>query len=249
MAEPQVQSLARGLAILELLAERGALTATAVAAELGIHQSSASRLLADLQAAGLVRKPSYHRFALDYGALVFAGRALQGFPAIAAAAGVCNQITAATGLNATVAMLYGERLLYLTRANADHSMVLVDTSDYPLHASSLGCHLAHDRGLPAGTALLGRSLAAAGEDPATAAALLAAVSANIAAHGLLLWREVAGNALNAATTFELDGRRAGLAIFGGAAAPTAEPAVRRWLAWGAARLVDEARPAGPRGQA
>ena len=161
MADSLVQSLDRGMKIMGLLADRGPLSATAIAAELGIHQSSASRLLSVLFDSGFVRKPSYHSFALDYGALVFAGRAMHCFPAIPAAASACNRIARETGLNATVGMLWQDRLLYLTRTNADSSIVLIDNSDFAIHESSLGRCLACERGREASVELFIRSLGSA----------------------------------------------------------------------------------------
>jgi hypothetical protein len=158
MADSLVQSLDRGMKIMGLLADRGPLSATAIAAELGIHQSSASRLLSVLFDSGFVRKPSYHRFALDYGALVFAGRAMHCFPAIPAAASACNRVTRETGLNATVGILWQDRLLYLTRTNADSSIVLIDNSAFTIHESSLGRYLAYERGREAAVELFFRSM-------------------------------------------------------------------------------------------
>ena len=63
------QSFNRGLEMLRLLAERGPMSGAALARELRIGQSSASRLLQSLQEAKLVRKPGLHRFDLDYGLL------------------------------------------------------------------------------------------------------------------------------------------------------------------------------------
>ena len=75
-----VQSLDRGLKVLELLAENDKMTASAIAEKLGLHQSSASRLLNSLVTAGLVCKPSFHSFSLDYGVLLFAGKCSRDSP-------------------------------------------------------------------------------------------------------------------------------------------------------------------------
>ena len=100
-----IQSLDRGLEILKLLAEEGRITASFAAARLGIHQSSASRLLMSLQKAGLVRKPDFHSFAPDFGLLSFAGMAMEGFPEAAASVEVCDRIARESGHCASVATL------------------------------------------------------------------------------------------------------------------------------------------------
>src|SRR3954468_19071527 len=75
------KALTRGLEILRLLAESNTpLSSTDIARRLGLHQSSASRILKTLSAAGYVRKPTYQSFTVGYGILTLGGRAVQNFP-------------------------------------------------------------------------------------------------------------------------------------------------------------------------
>ncbi|WP_324273600.1 helix-turn-helix domain-containing protein [Blastococcus brunescens] len=53
---PLVQSVDRALAMLSVLADRGSAGVTDLGAELGVHKSTASRLLATLEAHGLVEQ-------------------------------------------------------------------------------------------------------------------------------------------------------------------------------------------------
>lgn len=201
-----VQSLDRGLLIMRLLAEHRTMTATAIAAELGIHQSTASRLLNSLHAAGFVRKPDYHSFSLDWDALVFAGQAIDCFPAMNTAARVCNRITSQTGLQATVALLHGGHILYLTRTNPDSSLVLVNNSDYPIHDSSVGLALVCEQDAKRAIPILKASMGGNG-----AVALYRRSAEQLKTFGYI--RMARRRGLNIAMPFYLSEERAALAIF------------------------------------
>lgn len=65
-----VQSVDRAVTVLEILARSGGSTVTEVAAELGVHKSTASRLLGALELRGLVHRPSDgSRYRLGFGIL------------------------------------------------------------------------------------------------------------------------------------------------------------------------------------
>lgn len=232
--EPGIQSLERGLLILQLLAARRRLSATAIANELGIHQSSASRLLNSLHKAGFVYKPDFHSFAIDYGALFFAGKALNCFPAIRAATTECNRLNRLSGLSATVGMLWQGRILYLTRVNQDASQVLIDDTYFPLHHSSIGLVLLCGMNNAEAMKLLETSLrrAAAAPDsaadaahavglPQTSAASLQEQARDIYVktrevydrYGFFYGRNIHGNSVNAAMEFMIDEQPAALAVF------------------------------------
>ncbi|MBN1673978.1 MAG: helix-turn-helix domain-containing protein [Kiritimatiellae bacterium] len=212
-----VQALERGMRVLALLARHGPMSASALAAELGVHQSSASRLLRALVKSGFVCKPSFQRFALDAAVLVFAGMALERFPVTAAAVTACNEIYARTGLSAAVAMLRQGRLVYLARIDqsTDASTVLVDNSDFPLHESSLGLILSHSLGRNGMLAELKASLkragcAGAGTEPRRLHALTAR---SLRSHGILYTRGFGRNRFNASICFPIGGERYALAVY------------------------------------
>jgi IclR family transcriptional regulator, acetate operon repressor len=73
-----VQSVDRAIAILEILARRGATRVTDLAAELDVHKSTASRLLGALEQGGLVEQDGERgRYRLGFGVVRLAGAALQ----------------------------------------------------------------------------------------------------------------------------------------------------------------------------
>jgi DNA-binding IclR family transcriptional regulator len=206
-----VQSLERGLKIMELLAEEKVMTATGIGARLGLHQSSASRLLNSLVQAGFVRKPDYRSFALDYGSLVFAGRAMDCFPAIGRAAAVCNSITLEYGFSATVAMLKGGHLLYLTRSKDDASLVLVNNSDWPLIESIPGLILACEQ--PEEKALTLLAEKDAPSPSSRAIDIYHMVKKKSDESGFLFMENFRSNRFNGGLPFTLDEERAALAVF------------------------------------
>lgn len=222
-----IQSLERGLLILQLLAARRRLSATAIANELGIHQSSASRLLNSLHKAGFVYKPDFHSFAIDYGALFFAGKALNCFPAIRAATTECNRINRQTGLSATVGILWQGRILYLTRVNQDASQVLIDDTYFPLHHSSIGlvllCGMDNAEAMKLLETSLRRAAAApeASADAASDATSLPEQARDIYLktrevynrYGFFYGQNMHGNSVNAAMEFLIDAQPAALAVF------------------------------------
>ncbi|MBN2711041.1 MAG: helix-turn-helix domain-containing protein [Planctomycetes bacterium] len=208
-----IQSVDRSLAILKLLAREKRMTATAVSERLGVHQTTASRLLLSLLKEGLVRKTDYRSFCLDYGALVFAGEALASFPLIKSSTAVCNRLAREHGLSATVAMLREGRLLYLTRTNTDLSIVLVDTTAFPVHQSSLGLLLSHALGRGEGEAVLAESLAQAGGGVAEASRLYDLAESSISPDGVLYLESFHRNRFNAALRFTAEGESLGLCLF------------------------------------
>ncbi|WP_152363315.1 IclR family transcriptional regulator [Microlunatus speluncae] len=137
---PRTQSLGRGLAVLDLLVRApGPLTATEVAGRVGMHQTTASRILADLIAVGYVRKISYREFAPDFGLLALGVEASRHFAlldrprlAMERSAQLCS------GLTVSLCMLWRDRLLYFDRAARGVETVSFTGQDYPLHLSSPG---------------------------------------------------------------------------------------------------------------
>ncbi len=214
-----IQSLDRGLEILRLLAEEGRITASSAAESLGIHQSSASRLLMSLQKAGLVRKPDFHSFAPDFGLLAFGGMAMGSFPETAASVEACDRLARESGHCAAAATLFQGRLIYLARVSPPpaSSLTLVDDSRFPVYRSSLGLLLAFRLGRQAMTELLSGKMLADGVPQADeeAAKLYAAVRKSVEDKGLLDLKGLGGNVFNYALDFETPSGRFALALFSG----------------------------------
>lgn len=212
-----VQSLTRGLTVLRLLARRGEATATEIAAELGLHQSSASRMLRSLEQAGFVCKPSFRSFALDYGVLVFAGATMEGFPEVAASVRACTALNAKTGWGTAAAILREDRLVYLARIHGvGNAAAFVSTSDFPLHLSSLGLVLLHRQLGRKMVPVLAKSIAknASRRGSLEPESLYRLVDESIAREGVLVLVKFASNAFNVAGIFETRRGPAALALFG-----------------------------------
>lgn len=155
-----VQSVNRSLAVLRMLSEQGSMSATHLAQALGLHQSSASRLLRSLERNGFVYKPDFHSFALDYGVLLFAGLAMEHFEEVAASAKTCTELHRETGYGVACTVLRERRLVYLAQIHpgADRPLTLIDNSDFPVYQSSPGLLLAYCRGRAGMTAILSEAI-------------------------------------------------------------------------------------------
>jgi DNA-binding IclR family transcriptional regulator len=132
------KALTRGLEILRLLAESNTpLSSTDIARRLGLHQSSASRILKTLSTAGYVRKPTYHSFTVDYGAIALGGRALHTFPLITKPREAIVAIAQRTGMLVALGTIWDGELLYFLRSEKGREVVSASAGGYPLHLSSV----------------------------------------------------------------------------------------------------------------
>jgi len=215
-----VQSLTRGMTVLRLLARHGTLTASAIAEALGLHQSSASRLLRSLQLAGFVYKPDFHSFGIDYGALLFAGTAMEGFAEMGAAAQVCSDLHARTGFGAAAAVLWENRLIYLAFVgdSAGGDLKLVDDSSFPVHESTLGLCLAVAAGPEVLRTVIAESLrrseSACGAEVTVVDRIAIETEAAVSEYGFVYFSKRGQNNFNGAVPFATPRGRAALALFG-----------------------------------
>ncbi len=222
-ADQSIQSLDRGLQVLRLLSRTPVMTATAIAAELRVHQSSASRLLNSLLKAGFVRKPDFHSFSLDYGALAFAGHALNCFPEIKACTETCNHIRNRYGFGAAAGILREGRVLYLTQTSDNAAISILDDTEFPLHLSTIGLVLCCEK--ESGEALdliaesilrwnRGQTISASEADLRQQAGMIYTQALeNIRFHGYLHQTNSPQNAVNGAQAFSLNHERAALAVY------------------------------------
>lgn len=208
-----IQSLVRGMKILELLSEKGSMTATDISKEIGIHQSSASRLLNSLADAGMVYKPKFKSFALDYGVLLFAGKTLHHFPLVSRATVVCDKIVAANpGYRATVGTLFRNRLIYLTTVKDISSLLLIDNSSFPVHISSIGRMLAYRQGRKQAIEIFRESLQRY-PTPTSAKLVYDKAGDIIRKYGFMYVKDETRNKFNAAMPFIFQEREACLAVY------------------------------------
>jgi DNA-binding IclR family transcriptional regulator len=193
-ASGQTKALFHGLEALRLLVEADRpLTATEIARTIGIHQSSASRILKTLAVAGYVRKDGYHSFVADFGVLALGATAVGHFafahkPRVAMTA-LANEIE---GLDVMLATVWRGEILYFLRMQRGHQPTLLSVGGFPLHLSSLALRLLLDRPEPEALELLRTSHARHGWDrptenvPATEEEALSRARELVSHDGLIL---------------------------------------------------------------
>lgn len=154
-----VQSVDRALTILEVLARVGEAGVTEVAAELGVHKSTAFRLVATLEAHRLVEQSEDRgKYRLGVGVLRLAGATSARLDVVQEARPVCRQLAADTGETVNLAVLSESSALYLDQvagssALQSHNWV---GQHIPLHATSNGKVLLSGLDQPALDAVLGK---------------------------------------------------------------------------------------------
>lgn len=136
-----VQSVDRALSILEALAAHGTSGVTEIAAELGVHKSTAFRLVATLEAHGMVEQAGERgKYSLGVGILRLAGATTARLDVVQEARPVCRKLAADTGETVNIAVLSESSALYLDQvagssALQSHNWV---GQHIPLHATSNG---------------------------------------------------------------------------------------------------------------
>jgi DNA-binding IclR family transcriptional regulator len=136
-----VQSVDRALTILEILARVGEAGVTEIAGELGVHKSTAFRLVTTLEAHRLVEQTAERgRYRLGVGMLRLAGATTARLDLVQEARPLCRQLAAETGETVNIAVLSESSALYLDQiagssALQPHNWV---GQHIPLHATSNG---------------------------------------------------------------------------------------------------------------
>jgi DNA-binding IclR family transcriptional regulator len=136
-----VQSVDRAVSILELLARHGEQGVTEVAGELGVHKSTAFRLVATLEQRGLVEQTEDRgKYRLGVGLLRLAGATTARLDVVQEARPICRRLAQETGETVNIAVLSESSALYLDQvagssALQSHNWV---GQHIPLHATSNG---------------------------------------------------------------------------------------------------------------
>ena len=136
-----VQSVDRAVTILEILARTGESGVTEIATELGVHKSTAFRLVATLESHGVVEQNEDRgRYRLGVGLLRLAGATTARLDVIQEARPLCRQLAAETGETVNIAVLSESSAFYLEQvagssALQSHNWV---GQHIPLHATSNG---------------------------------------------------------------------------------------------------------------
>lgn len=135
-----MQSADRALAILAAFNEgRPEVTVSELAAELGMHKSTVSRLLATLQARGLVRREG-DRFLPGFELARLGGLAVRGLALAAAARPALDALAEETGETVNLAVAERGQALNVLQVQTAHFVGMTDWTGRgaPLHATANG---------------------------------------------------------------------------------------------------------------
>src|SRR5579863_4502032 len=136
-----IQSVDRAAASLEILARDGEAGVTEVARELGVHKSTASRLLAALDRRELVTQDTARgRFRLGAGIVRLAGAAARRLDLVQESRPVCRALAQEVGETVNIAVLSGRDALYLDQVAGPAALSPHNWAGQriPLHATSDG---------------------------------------------------------------------------------------------------------------
>src|SRR3954470_4451598 len=136
-----VQSVDRALTILTILARLGQVGVTEIATEIGVHKSTAFRLMSTLESHEFVEQTEDRgKYRLGLGLVRLAGASTARLDVVQEARPVCRRLAAASGETVNVAVLSEQAALYVDQvaggsALPSHNWV---GQHIPLHATSNG---------------------------------------------------------------------------------------------------------------
>jgi len=136
-----VQSVDRALQILESLAEHGGLSASALAQELGVHRSTAFRLLVTLERRRFVAQGEHGVYELGPAAQRIGGAVTTRIDFSRESQGVCDEVTRRLGETSNVAILVDDAAVNIAQATGPSSVSVREQylgQRTPLHATSSG---------------------------------------------------------------------------------------------------------------
>ena len=145
-----VQSVDRALTILALLARLGQAGVSEIAGELGVHKSTAFRLLSTLESHDVVEQTEDRgKYRLGMGLVRLAGAGTARLDVVQQARPVCRRLAAECGETVNIAVLADHSALYVDQVSAGGSGLQSHNwvgQHIPLHATSNGkvllCELA-----------------------------------------------------------------------------------------------------------
>ncbi|MEV1287686.1 IclR family transcriptional regulator [Micromonospora sp. NPDC049679] len=136
-----VQSVDRALSILEILARRGDAGVTDIGKELGVHKSTAFRLLAVLENRGFVEQAEERgAYRLGFGIVRLAGAITAQLDLTRQSRPACERLAGELGETVNVAILDGDRAVNVTQALGAASVASQNWvgKQTPVHATSSG---------------------------------------------------------------------------------------------------------------
>lgn len=144
-----MQSVDRAVTVLEILAQQGEAGVTDIAAELGVHKSTAFRLVGALERRGLVEQPGLRgKYRLGFGIIRLAGTMAAGLDLTQQGRRVCEDLAAEIGETVNVAIPSGDTVVNIDQVRGASAVVSQNWigRQNPLHATSSGkVLLAHMR--------------------------------------------------------------------------------------------------------
>jgi len=136
-----VQSVDRALMVMEILGKLGAAGVTEIAAELGVHKSTVSRLIAVLESRGFVEQLSDRgKYRLGFAIVRLAGSTSAQLDLAKESQVICDGLAAQTGETTNVAILDGARIINIVEALGTAEITLRSWvgQNCPAHATSSG---------------------------------------------------------------------------------------------------------------
>ena len=149
-----IQSVDRAISVLELLAEHGRAGITEIADELGVHKSTASRLVSVLENRGLVEQLGERgKYALGFGIARLAAAGTRRLDLTKLSQPVCEELARQLGETVSVAVLHDRAAINISQGFGPSAVAVQNRVGQrtPLHATSSGrvllAHVAEaDRG-------------------------------------------------------------------------------------------------------
>ena len=136
-----VQSVDRAVSVMELLARTGSSGVTEVAREIGIHKSTAYRLLTTLRDRGLVEQDeATEKYRLGFGLVLLASAVTADLDVLRCARPVCERLSEQTQETVTVAVLEDDDAVVIHQSVSKSSALSVDWTGRhtPIHATAAG---------------------------------------------------------------------------------------------------------------
>jgi len=136
-----VQSVDRAVSVLDMLAHAGEAGVTAIAAELGVHKSTAFRLVAALEARGLVEQNAERgRYRLGVGILRLAAAATARLDLVQESRALLRSLATEAGETVNLTVLSDGAALYVDQVAGSSALQLHNWvgQRIPLHATSNG---------------------------------------------------------------------------------------------------------------
>ncbi|MGH3516954.1 MAG: IclR family transcriptional regulator [Haloechinothrix sp.] len=136
-----VQSVDRAISVLELILRDGDAGITEIADELGVHKSTASRLVYTLQARDLVEQHGERgRFTIGFGMLRFAGAVTGQIDLARLGTPLCEALAEQLGETVNIAVLDGAGAINVSQARGTSAVSAQNWTGQrtPLHATSSG---------------------------------------------------------------------------------------------------------------